>query len=118
MICTTCTFLNKWFKSTLFQISSIQLHNCGHAKKGIEIIGNRKSDQEIQISLPDFEKSDIKRMLDIVYKRECLIENKDQLNSLVALCELLGLNLLNSDLEYGKEKIEEETDYDSNDPHT
>ena len=57
-------------------------------------------------------------MLDIVYKRECLIENKDQLNSLVALCELLGLNLLNSDLEYGKEKIEEETDYDSNDPHT
>ena len=73
--------------------------------------GCRKSDQEIQISLPDFLKSDVKRLVKTIYCGECTIQNEAQINSFVELVKLLGLNTLCSDLEYARDKIDRETEF-------
>ena len=72
--------------------------------------GCRKSDQEIQISLPDFSKKDVKTLMDRIYCGECTIQNDAELNSLMELSRILGLNSLHSDLEYARDKIDRETE--------
>jgi hypothetical protein len=80
--------------------------------QGFEMTGCRKSDQEIQISLPDFTKKYVKTLLDRIYCGECTIQNDAHFNSLIELTRMLGLNALNSDLEYAKDKIDQETQGD------
>ena len=72
--------------------------------------GCRKSDQEIQISLPDFSKNDVKTLCDRIYCGECTIQNDAHFNSLIELSKILGLNTLHSDLEYARDKIDRETE--------
>ena len=80
--------------------------------------GCRKSDQDLYISLPDFNKSDVKRVVDLVCSGECFIEKAAQYHTLTELCKILRLDSLSSFLEYSKEKIDEETQFASNDPDT
>ena len=80
--------------------------------------GCRKSDQDLYISLPDFNKSDVKRVVDLVCSGECLIEKAAQYHTLTELCKVLRLDSLSSFLENSKEKIDEDTQFASNDPHT
>ena len=72
--------------------------------------GCRKSDQEIQISLPDFLKKDVKTLLDCIYCGECTIQNDAELNSIIELSKILGLNALYSDLEYARDKIDRDSE--------
>ena len=60
--------------------------------------GCRKSDQEIQISLPDFSKKDVRTLLDRIYCGECTIQNDAHFNSVIELSKLLGINTLHSGL--------------------
>ena len=63
-------------------------------KKGFEMTGYRKSDQDIEISLPDFNKKDVERLIDLVCSGECLIEKAAQIVSLTELCQILKLDSL------------------------
>ena len=78
--------------------------------QGFEMTGCRKSDQEIQISLPDFLKKDVKTLLDCIYCGECTIQNEAELNSIIELSKVLGLNALYSDLEYARDKIDRDSE--------
>ena len=78
--------------------------------QGFEMTGCRKSDQEIQISLPDFLKKDVKKLLDCIYCGECTIQNDAELNSIIELSKILGLNALYSDLEYARDKIDRDSE--------
>ena len=72
--------------------------------------GCRKSDQEIQISLPDFSKKVVKKLLDCIYCGECVIQDQNEFGLLSELCKMLKLNSLHSDLEYARDKIDRETE--------
>ena len=78
--------------------------------QGFNMTGCRKSNQDIQISLPDFSKSDVKRLLDCIYCGECVIQNQHEFGLLSELCKMLKLNALHSDLEYARDKIDQETE--------
>ena len=78
--------------------------------QGFNMTGCRKSDQEIQISLPDFSKKVVKKLLDCIYCGECVIQNEAELNSIIELSKILGLNALCSDLEYARDKIDRDSE--------